>query len=261
MRSIAALLIALLALASPASAFGQSSGQSELEKAQGHFSTGAEYYASGQYSKAIVEFISGHNIAPNAMFLYNISLCYQRLDNLPDARDAAVKARQFEGMTDEIKVRNEARVASFGSVMLAQSVAVDVNAKPDAVVSDESDSAGDAESSSFGALGWSGAAIAAIGVAGLGFSLILNNQVANDKEALEEAKARNDFDEAERLTEEVNSTRQTGLIILFTGIGLTTIGLSMVLWDLLDDPSESSSASLAPLIMTDGAGVSIGGTF
>jgi tetratricopeptide (TPR) repeat protein len=251
MRLLSALLIAMLCIATPASVFAQSG---EIDRARGHFAQGAEYYTAGEYSKAIVEFISGHNLAPNAMFLYNISLCYERLDNVPDARAAARKARGFDGMPDAVTVRNEARIASFGSILEAREVADSIADDP--VLGKKSPS----ESSGFGALGWTGAVIGVLGIAGLGFALILNQQVESDKRALADANGRNDFEEATRLTNEINDTRETGRIIFFTGIGLTVMGLALVTWELLDDPDETS-VSLVPALGDDGAGVVLHGRF
>lgn len=235
-----------------------SPSEDEIEKAQSHFTKGAEFYALGDYSKAIVEFIQGHNLAPNAMFLYNISLSYERLDNLKEARNAAVKAKGFDGMPDDVTVRNEARIASFGVALNA----VDV-AENSARVDPSANVAGKAEtesSSGFGALGWSGAALTAIGAASLVFALVLNGQVEDDIEAIDEARARNDFDEANRIADEVNSTRTTGLIFLFSGIGLATVGLSMVAWDLLDDEPSGAEAKTSLLLgpSSDGTGAAVG---
>lgn len=262
MRFISVLLIAFLCVGSPATLYAAPSEQ-DIEKARGHFATGAEFYALGDFSKAIVEFLQGHNLAPNAMFLYNISLSYQRLENLPEARNAAVKARGFDGMPQEVSVRNEARISSFDVVLRARDLSESVNevdAPADAMVTGATTSEAP---SNFGALGWTGAALTAIGAASLVFALVLNSQVEADLATIDEARARNDFDEANRLTDEVNSTRTTGLIFLFSGIGFAAVGLSMVAWDLLDDDSAQGSVDLtiAPTDTADGAVIGLGGRF
>jgi hypothetical protein len=255
MRILSTLLIVLVCLATPAAGFAQSAEQ--MEVAKGHFTKGAEFYASGEYSKAIVEFISGHNIAPNAMFLYNISLCYERLDNIPDAREAASRARSFEGMPDEVSVRNEARIASFTTILDARDVASEMAE----IATTAPDSPKAENEGGFGALGWSGVALSSLGAAGLGFALLLNNQVKSDKEAIDEAAARNDFVAAAELTDEANATRSTGLIVLFAGSALAAVGVTMIAWDLLDDPDNDAQVSISPGFSGDEAGVVVHGRF
>ena len=58
------------------------------------FEKGAAAYFDGHYSKAITQFMQGQRIAPNGLFLYNISLCHQKLGNFDDALIAGLAAEE-----------------------------------------------------------------------------------------------------------------------------------------------------------------------
>lgn len=238
---MAAVFSAALLSATPA--FAQ---PSDAEKAQKHFEDGATLYAQGNYSKAIVEFIKGHAIAPNAMFLYNISLSYLKLENITDALAAAEKARTFDGMPDKVAVRNDARIGGFRAFLSAEDLAEDIAAAaetPDPMVADHQTGE---EGGALGGLGWTGIGL---GLAGAGLvvgALIVNSGVDADIESLESEANGGNRARFDTLKSDIESGQSTGKILLYSGAGLATAGLVMLIIDLADGPESAGSVSVAP---------------
>ena len=73
----------LLASAMPlSSAAAQSGGE---DRARLHFQAGASYYEAGDYEDALREFRRSYELSERPELFYNISLCYQQLDDLEQA--------------------------------------------------------------------------------------------------------------------------------------------------------------------------------
>lgn len=217
--------------------------EDEKKQAQVYFEAGAEEYAKGEYSKAIVEFLKGYNLVPNAMFLYNISLSYRKLGNWEDALAAAEKAKTEEGMPDDVKVRNDSRINAYRTIIASQDMAdkavqlaqsketegPDTKEKPD-------------DESSFGALGWTGVALTIAGAgAGVG-ALIVAGGVSSDIDEYEAAADTGDRTTYDRLRDDIESGQQTGQILLYTGIGLGVAGLTMIMIDAFTGGESDSQA-------------------
>src|SRR5690554_552704 len=127
----------------------------DQEMAREHFDQGALYYTQQEYGRAIVEFLKGHELAPHAMFLYNISLSYEHLDNTRQALGAAERAKNFTGMSDPVIVRNDARIAAFHAQLESVAVA-EAMAKNNALVKVTPPSEPDPEPASGSAFGTMG---------------------------------------------------------------------------------------------------------
>lgn len=261
-RLISILIFSLFAVGglviSP-NAFAQ---ESDSERAQQHFEDGAAFYTTGEYSKAIVEFLKGHAIAPNAMFLYNISLSYFKLDNISDALAAAEKARNEEGMPAKVTVRNEARIAGLYGVLSARDVAEDI-AEPEPVAEEPAVARDPVEpveeGSAMGGLGWTGVGLAAVGGGLVVGALIVNSGVSADIDALEAEADGGSEARFDSLKSDIEAGQSTGKILLYSGAGLASAGLIMLIIDLADGSESSSDVSVVP---TDGgAQVGFGWSF
>lgn len=235
MMTKSVMVLLLMLCATPALA------QENVEQAQKHFETGAEWYAQGEYAKAIVEFLKGHNLSPNAMFLYNISLSYAKLENIDDALEAAERAIREGGLPPEVAVRNEARIRAFRLNMVARSVSGSVN-----LALTEKKSVPDPEptpsGSSFGALGWTGVALTTVGV-GLGVgAFLVSGGVSDDIEALKAEANGGDLIRYTELKSSVEDGQSTGQLLVYTGAGLGAVGITLILIDLFSG-SETNSTS------------------
>ncbi|HZS35341.1 MAG TPA: CDC27 family protein [Polyangia bacterium] len=88
MRLIAAIgCAALVSFLSPA-ARAQSADDQEAAKA--HFLAGSAYYEQANYNDAVKEFNEAHRLSQRPDLLYNIALCYERLEQY-DKAIAALK--------------------------------------------------------------------------------------------------------------------------------------------------------------------------
>lgn len=241
MMTKSAMILMLLLCASPAIA------QDNVELAQKHFESGAEWYAQGEYAKAIVEFLKGHNLSPNAMFLYNISLSYAKLDNIDDALVAAERAIKEGGLPPDVAVRNEARIRAFQMNSTARSVSGSVN-----LALNEKKTVVDPEptpkaSSGFGALGWTGVALTTVGV-GLGAgAMVLSSGVADDIASLKSEANGGDLIRYTELKSSIEDDQSTGQILVYAGAGLGAVGLTLILIELMSgDESSATSWYVGP---------------
>ncbi len=222
--------------------------EAEKKQAQVYFEAGAEEYAKGEYSKAIVEFLKGYNLVPNAMFLYNISLSYRKLGNWEDALAAAEKAKTEEGMPDDVKVRNDSRINAYRTIIAAQDMADDAARLAQAEeTKDPEPEVKKSEGSSFGALGWTGVILTVAGVgAGVG-ALIVANGVSSDIDDYEAAAQTGDRTTYDRLRDDIESGQSTGQILMYTGIGLGVAGLTMIMIEVFaGGESDSQAIYVAP---------------
>lgn len=249
-----------------------------MARAQQHYEKGVEWYAAGDYPKAIVEFLKGYNLAPNAMFLYNISLSYQKLGNYQEALRAAVRASGEQGFPAGYSTRNDARITAFRRIVEAQDAAVGIE-RAASQVADASDP-GDpsdpvtpepaiprAEPSGFGALGWTGAAAAVLGAGALVGVAVINSGLQGDIEELEAAGQPGwdgDKQSFDTLYADVESRTDTGKLLLYGGSGLLAVGAVLVAIDLLSggesEGARQAGASSLRIAPTDG-GFAVGHGF
>lgn len=225
------------------SAFAQSS---DPARAQQHFEDGAALYTQGDYSKAIVEFLKGHAIAPNAMFLYNISLSYLKLENVPDALDAAEEAKTFEGMPAKVSLRNDARIASFRSVLSANDVAEEIAQAAEASVEEPMAERPVDDEGGIGGLGWTGVGLGVVGTGLVVGALLVNLGVSSDIDALEAEAAGGDPDRFDTLKNDIESGQSTGKVLLYSGAGLAATGIILLFVDLATGSESDASMGLAP---------------
>lgn len=75
---IAFLALSLSLLSNAASA---ADDINDLEIAKAHYGTGQDYFAAGRYQFAVKEFLEAHRLSGKPLLLYNIALCYEKLDD------------------------------------------------------------------------------------------------------------------------------------------------------------------------------------
>src|SRR5438477_6587823 len=83
MRLVAAIGCAALVGLSFHPAGAQSADDQEAAKA--HFLAGSAYYEQANYADAVKEFNEAHRLSQRADLLYNIALCYERLEQYDKA--------------------------------------------------------------------------------------------------------------------------------------------------------------------------------
>ena len=253
----------------------ESTEAADVAKAQSHFEKGAEWYTRGDYSKAIVEFLKGNSISPNAMFLYNISLCYGKLNNLENAIQAGEKAIRL-GLQPSVVPRNQARIGGFSSIIKAKRIADDVIEKKEAARAEAERAQSEAlrleknarigetnqrrdsgADSSFGALGWTGVAVGTVGLGLLGAALVIDQQVDDDLLRYQQAAEDADQQLYSELRSSIQNDQFLGKIFLTSGVATTVMGLIFIIANSASD--ETVSLHIAP--RPSGVTFTIGGRF
>lgn len=219
----------------------------DVAKAQQHFQNGAEWYAKGDYAKAVVEFMSGHALAPNAMFLYNVSLSYERLGRIEDSLSAAEKAKSYEGMPPEVENRNEARIRALHVAVRSQTVAQRMSQVASRDGDTDGGSGGDGDDTQpklverpdgVQALGWTGLGLAAVGGGFAVAGLLVNSSINADIEAYEEAARTEDRATYDELRDSIGKRQQRGKIFYAVAASAAGIGLTLFVIDLVVGTEE-----------------------
>ena len=104
------LFLCCLIIAPPAHAQQEPDNQAQARAVE-FYEAGLKAAFAGDYGEAIFEFKQGHQLAPNGLFTYNITIAYLKLDNFSDAlRFARETANRARDLTPEQRAKNDARL-------------------------------------------------------------------------------------------------------------------------------------------------------
>jgi tetratricopeptide (TPR) repeat protein len=240
--SILRTLLPLLLFATIVVWVGPAAAQekSNRELAQETFNEGAKAYLAGDYSEAVVKFLTAFEYEENAMILYNLSLAYAGMENWERAIEAAERAATRDDLPEKARPRNRARIVSLERIVQATDTAAAIaerRKRASEVDVGLVDSEPQTETSALSGLGWAGIGAATVGVGLLVWAAILDRDVQERIDAFEQNPTL-----AER--DALSGDQTTGKIVLFSGVGLATIGAALLGFDLFS--SGETQASIAP---------------
>lgn len=252
-RCIALLTLLVLLSVASAPAFAQS----PEKEAQALFEEGGALYFKQEYGGAIVKFKTAHIKSPNALFLYNISLCHLKLGQFGDALSAAREAREMGGLDEQTSTKNDSRIVSLQRVLLAHRAAEAVGVQQASEDADTGDLvAGDPEATTtsgaaakgggFGALGWVGVASTVLGVGLLTGSLVTELGLQGKWEDFRQAGEDGDEVAYARLKGEIEDGQQIGAVLLYSGAAITAVGLTLIIIELASGDSASATLQIVP---------------
>ena len=217
------------------------------------FEQGAAMYYNGNYGAAILKFKQAYQAEPNALFLYNMSLCYLKLGQYEEAIEAGELAKKPHGATAPLNTRdrtaNDARIAALRRVLEARKVKPPASAVSVVVAPDTPD---DVER--WGTLGWVGVGVAVLGAGVLGGALLTDREIDEALMELERAAANGDRAEFNRLSDDVDTLQTRGRILTFSGLGVASLGLGLIVFDLLTE-NEPRSQSVGVIPLREGGAV------
>lgn len=209
-----------------------------MQEAQEAFEAGAQHYYEDNFGRAIVEFRKAHQAHPHPMFLHNIALANKQLGRLDRAREAAVEA---EGMAEELPPETAARnvgiIAGATGVLTGRQVAEDLaRSQPVADDTPKTPEEPVADSGGFGPLGWAGVGALVVGVGALGGAVVIDSQISSELDGLNSGETEEQFDAT---IADLEGKQTTGQILLFSGIGLSTVGAGLLIYELVSGGSSS----------------------
>lgn len=209
--------------------------QTPQERAEELYKNGAESYFKGDFLTALSSFKQGHELDPNAMFLYNISLCYGKLENYDEALKNAEKAHKT-GLPPEVNDKNLARVIAYHANLKSQQLATAPRSATQSVEAQVSDPTPmpPVKSSKPSWLGWTGVGVATAGTGMLVGAIVIDAGLDSDINAYDEAIARDDIRESARLKTDIDSQQLLGKVLLISGGALAATGIALFVYDLLD---------------------------
>lgn len=257
--------------------------QDEKEQAAKLYKEGVEAYFGADYGRAIARFREGFELDPNAMFLYNLSLCFSKLGNFEEALDHAERAQEMGGMPDEATTKNKARLAAFEILVNTESSAETIVSVADQQASEGTCAVDDdcqtgevcnvrrgicVESLEpterdplFSPVGWAGVGLSGVGLGLLGAATVtsigLGPDIDRHDTLVNDGDPSNDAEAAE-LGKKLKSRQSRGKIFLFTGLAATAIGGGLIVVDLLvlkgDGAEAQPEAVLLPAFWPSGGG-------
>lgn len=237
----------------------------DKEQAAKLYKEGVESYFAADYAVAITKFREGFDLDPNAMFLYNLSLCFSKLGNPSEALVNAERAAELGGMPEEAERNNKARLAAFSTLVKSEHLAEEAAAAPlpgtcatnsecgdgevcnmrrGICVEELPSGAGEPSESLFGPVGWAGVGTAGLGIALLATGGIFSVQVAKTQGEYDDAVAANDTATANDKLETLRNQKRVGAITLLSGIGATAIGAGLIVVDLFVMKDEEAPISI-----------------
>lgn len=231
---------ALVLLLAATSYCGLAWAETPQERAEEFYKSGAESYFRGNILVALSAFQQGYELDPNAMFLYNISLCYGKIENYSEALTQA-KLAHSKGLPAEVSDKNLARVAAYQTILLSREVA----ASPAVAVS--SCESGDCDAKTSVAkldtvesvkptwMGWTGVAFAAVGGGLVVGAVLVNSGLESDIAAYDEALAKDEIARAKQMQTDIDGQQMLGKVLLISGGVLAASGIGLFVYDFLDN--------------------------
>ena len=215
--------------------------QDREREAQVYFEKGAAYYFEGEYGQALVQFKKGHATLPNALFQYNIALCNLKLERYREALNAARDAERMGGLGPNEQTLNRSRIAAIPRIQTATTVAEAVarSADTSSDVADADVSQGtESGGGGFGGVGWAGVAFTTVGVGLLVGAVGVEVALQSKWEEFNESAESGDTARFEELKGEIERRQRTGKILLYSGLGASAIGVTLLIAEWVSYPSS-----------------------
>lgn len=193
------------------------------------YTKGVEAVISKNYPRAIIHFQNGYNIDPDPKFLYNVSVCYGRLKDYQKGITFAQRVIGADRSTPKLLAKATSRMRSFQTILAAQGTAVAIKDKP-AVIKPIDTKPKDGN---FGTVGWIGVAGAGVGAALLGTAMFYSAGLGDDIQQYED-DVRSDPNPTrdQKRFDELESRQGTGQMLLYSGAGLTALGVGLIVYEL-----------------------------
>jgi tetratricopeptide (TPR) repeat protein len=130
MRLVAAALTAALLVAAPAFAQrGATVPADDIEAAKAHYAAGSAYYEQANYADAVKEFNEAYRLSKRTDLLYNIAICYERIDDFDNAI-ATLQKYLTERPDAKDRVTIESRIANLTKLRDQKRAALPVQPQP-----------------------------------------------------------------------------------------------------------------------------------
>jgi len=237
------------------------------------YEKGVKEFLKGDYSNAIFHFEDAlkadkeNGGDDDPVIPLNLSICYEKIGNLPKALDFAKEAQN--GDLGEVADKNASRIAVFRRILNARVSAEKmerVNKNETLCESNDHCEAGlicgesgacvvdsniEYEEQRFGTIGYIGSGLLVVSAGLFAYALLeFDAEVGDIEEKLKDKTLTNA--QAQKLEEDQTNARSTGLILLFAGAGTAALGLGLLVYDL--STVDKVPVAFSPVLTPDRVG-------
>ncbi len=247
------------------------------------YEKGMDAYFAGDYADAILSFKEAYAIEANPIFLFNMSIAYEKAGNYQEALKEAQAAQADGSLPPEAAQVNAGRIPSLSTIVKSREVAGRVSGKAPCQSNDQcregftcdvtsnmcveagpvADKKDGGDQSTepflgvpFSTIGWIGAGASIVGVGLLATTLIVDLGLGGD---IEEYDALSDSDKrtaaGEALAEDIEGQQSTGQVLLYSGAGLVAVGAGLIVFDLFFNDGNEHMTNVGVGVSPDGASV------
>lgn len=259
-------------------------GDARARAAASLYELASKDFAEGRFQEALDKLQEVYKLDPNPVILYNIGRSYEELGDLASAAQFFQQAVSDPTLPQELQAEigkrlprvlpalqlREARAVSSNMLRVGLKQAEDdavaafvkkqedkkVVVQPPPVIKDQGPDP---------VLLWSGVGASVVGAGLLVGGMVVDLGLSTPISELKEPETRSDAVRVKQLQDEIDSGQTTaGLLYLSGGVVLVTGGVlvTLALLDGEEAPAaEQGSVSVSPLLGTQGAGLSLQGSF
>jgi tetratricopeptide (TPR) repeat protein len=285
------LFIALITVACTVTLAPSAAYADDAAEAQTLYQQGMDAYFAGKYADAIVAFKQAYQLDPNPIFLFNMSIAYEKAGNFDEALDEGWTAQESGQLPEQAAQINEARLPALGIIVrsvevagrvsgsapcqsdnecrdglscnLSTNLCVDPATPSDGVAkNDVTTTDGPLLGIPFSLYGWIGAGLAVVGVGLSATALVIDLGLGSD---IDEYNALSELDKrsapGEALADDIEGRQGTGQVLLYSGAALVGVGAGLIVFDLFFNGGNEYMSNVDVTVGPDGAAVQASWTF
>lgn len=198
---------------------------------------------SKEFETAARRYEEAYELSPNPMLLYNAAYAYGRAGRLKLALDASRRVEETGLEEPNYATRNASRFQGWSVALRARRRAAAIDENPHGSAAGRPGSGGTFAGDNEPAFDWIGGGAGAAGAGLLIGALIVDRQIAEEKNRLDEAIEQRDRSAYDESLETIKSHQKRGQILFVAGAALVAGGATLLAYDLTrNSPGEGSVA-------------------
>lgn len=253
-KRILAVLVVLAFASLPLEGNAQDASKEKTQKQRRLIRDAVRAVKSEEFETAARHYEQAYELSPNPMLLYNAAYAYGRAGRLKSALDASRRVEESGLEEPNYATRNASRLQGWSVALGARRRAAAIDENPRGNAAGGPPSGGPFAGDNEPAFDWIGGGAAAAGAGLLVGALIVDRQIAEEKNRLEQAIDQRDRSAYEESLETIKSHQKRGQILFVAGAALVAGGATLLAYDLTRNSPEEGSVEVGA--GPDGIGMS-----